>query len=107
MTVGERMKKRRLELGIKAEIIAEAAGISRSTLFRWEKGGVEKLPIKNLVPIATALRTTVSYLMGWENEDALSGNGESGKEAALIFESLSASKKEEALRYLRYLSNTE
>ena len=107
MTVGERMKKRRIELGIRAEDIATAAGISRSTLFRYERGGSEKLPIQSLVPIASALRTTVGYLMGWESETALSAKGESGKEAAVIFESLPDSKKEEALRYLRYLSKTE
>ena len=107
MTVGDRIKARRKELGIPAAEVAEAAGISRSTLFRWERNGIEKLPMQALVPIASALRTTVGTLMGWDNKEALPVTGESGKEAALIVESLPEAKREEALRYLRYLADSK
>ena len=68
MTTGERIKARRKELGLTADAVAEQIGISRSTMFRYEKGEIEKLPINNLVPIARVLCTTVGYLMGWDDE---------------------------------------
>ena len=59
MTTGERIKLRRKELGLSADKLAEAIGVSRSTMFRYENGYIEKLPINNLVPLARALNTTV------------------------------------------------
>lgn len=65
MTVGERMKARRKSLGISADKVAEALGVSRSTVFRYEKGDIEKVPSEQLEPIAYVLNTSVGYLMGW------------------------------------------
>lgn len=110
MTTGERIKLRRKELGLSADKLAEAIGVSRSTMFRYENGYIEKLPINNLVPLARALNTTVGYLMGWDDEkDApiVGANDGCDNEAMHYFESLSESRKVEALNYLRYLSSTE
>lgn len=68
MTVGERIKARRKEIGISADVLAERIGVSRSTIFRYENGSIEKLPLPSLEPIARALHTSVQYLMGWDDE---------------------------------------
>ena len=54
MTTAERIKQRRKDLGLRAEDVAERIGVSRSTMFRYENGEIEKLPINHLVPIAKA-----------------------------------------------------
>lgn len=107
MTTGERIKARRNEIGMTADELAEKIGVSRSTMFRYEQGMIEKIPYQRLLDIATALRTTWGALMGLEGETALPIVGESGKEAAVIIENLSPEKRAEALRYLRYLSEIE
>lgn len=66
MTVGQRIKQRRKELGISADELGKRLGKDRSTVFRYENGYIEKLPIDILKPIADALLTTPEYLMGWE-----------------------------------------
>lgn len=66
MTVGQRIKARRKELGVSADELANRLGKDRSTVFRYEKGDIEKLPIDILEPIAEALMTTPATLMGWE-----------------------------------------
>lgn len=66
MTTGERMKARRKELGLSAEDVANALNVSRATVFRYEKGDIEKLPGAMLEPLAEVLHTTPAYLMGWE-----------------------------------------
>lgn len=68
MTVGQRIKARRKELGISADDLGKKLGKDRSTVFRYENGYIEKLPIDILRPIAEALLTTPEYLMGWEEE---------------------------------------
>lgn len=66
MDTGKRIKDRRKELGISADKLAAAIGKDRSTIFRYEKGDIDKLPIDILAPIAKVLQTTPAYLMGWE-----------------------------------------
>lgn len=66
MTVGQRIKRRRKELKMSADELGKHLGKDRSTIFRYENGDIEKLPIDILEPIAKALQTTPEYLMGWE-----------------------------------------
>lgn len=66
MVVGKRIKQRRKELGMSADKLAELIGKDRSTIYRYEKGDIENLPLDILEPVAKALRTTPQYLMGWE-----------------------------------------
>lgn len=66
MTVGERIKKRRKELKMSADELGKRLGKDRSTVFRYENGYIEKLPVDALHAIAEALKTTPEYLMGWE-----------------------------------------
>lgn len=69
MTIGHRIKKRRKELGISADALGAQLGKDRSTIYRYEKGDIENLPLDILAPIADALRTTPGYLMGWVEEE--------------------------------------
>ena len=70
MTTGERMKARRKELGLSAEYVAERLGVSPATIYRYEKGEIEKMPGNILEPISRILNTTPSYLMGWDSSSA-------------------------------------
>ena len=64
---GEQIKKRRKQLGMSADELAEKLGVSRSTIFRYEKGDIDKVPAEYAKPLADALCTTPAYLMGWED----------------------------------------
>lgn len=66
MTIGERIKQRRKELKITAVDLGKKLGLDRSTIFRYESGFIEKVPVDVLKSIADALDTTPEYLMGWE-----------------------------------------
>ena len=68
MTTGERMKQRRKELGFSAEKVAERLGVSPATIYRYEKGDIEKVPGDSLGELAKILQTTPAYLMGWEEK---------------------------------------
>lgn len=68
MTTGERMKQRRKEIGLSAEKIAERLGVSPATIYRYEKGDIEKVPVDIFAELAKILQTTPAYLMGWEEK---------------------------------------
>lgn len=62
------MKKRRKEIGFSAEKVAERLGVSPATIYRYEKGDIEKVPVDSLAELAKILQTTPAYLMGWEEQ---------------------------------------
>lgn len=70
--VYKNIKKRRLELGMTQSELARLAGYeNRSSIARIERGDHD-LPQSKIIDIARALKTTPSYLMGWEGEEVAS-----------------------------------
>lgn len=74
MNTGDRIKQRRLELGLSADELALRIGKSRATIYRYENGDIENMPTPILEPLAKALYTTPAQLMGWEMDDGDIGN---------------------------------
>ena len=74
MNIGKRIKQRRKELGMSADKLGEILGKNRATIYRYEKGDIENLPLDILEPIAAALHTTPQYLMGWNDEPTQNKN---------------------------------
>ncbi|WP_295216421.1 helix-turn-helix transcriptional regulator [Ruminococcus sp.] len=68
MTIGERIKARREELGLSVDEVAEVLNKSRATVYRYESNEIEKLPTTVLEPLSKILRTTPAYLIGWEDD---------------------------------------
>ena len=66
MTIGERIKERRKELGISVDELAARLGKNRATIYRYESNEIEKLPTTVLEPLAKALGVSPGYLMGWK-----------------------------------------
>lgn len=68
MDVGKRIKERRMELNISVDELAKRLNKNRTTVYRYEKGDIENLPMDILGPLAKALNTTPAYLMGWDSK---------------------------------------
>lgn len=68
MSTGARIRDRRKQLGLSADDLAEKIGVARSTMFRYENGDIEKVPLDYLGPLSAALDTTPEYLMGWSSD---------------------------------------
>lgn len=68
MTVGDRIKQRRIALGMSQEEVAIKAGYkSRSSVNKLESS--RNLPLSKVEKMAIALECTPAYLMGWEDEN--------------------------------------
>lgn len=99
MHVGERIKHRRKELGYNADYLADKLGVSRSTIFRYEKGDIEKLPTEILEKVALVLDTTPAYLMGWSEE--------SSEKLLDIYNKLTENNRKEVLGFAQYKLNEQ
>lgn len=66
MTIGQKIKDLRKQLNMSVDELAEKLGKNRATIYRYERGDIENLPLDVLEPLANALNTTPGYLMGWE-----------------------------------------
>lgn len=72
MTIGERIKEKRIELGLTQEELASRMGYkSKSTINKIEMG-VNVMPVPKVAAFAAALDTTPTWLMGWSEEEAIS-----------------------------------
>ena len=69
MTIGQRIKNRRIELNLSVDEVAEKLNKNRATIYRYEKDDIKELPITVLEPLAKVLETTPADLMGWDNNN--------------------------------------
>lgn len=75
MKINERIKKRRIELGMSLEDVAKIVGVNKSTIYKYENGISEKLPTQVLTQLSVALRCSPTYLLGLEDELVYSKSG--------------------------------
>lgn len=110
MTIGQRVKLRREELGLSQEELAKRIGYKSKTSINKIELDFRNLTQSKIKAIADALDTTPSYIMGWDEEaeeaKRLPPSEEDSLNAEIIklFMGLTADQKKEALNYLRYLS---
>lgn len=65
MTIGERIKQRRIELNLSQDELAQKVGYkSRSSINKIELS--RSLPLSKVQKMADALETTPAFLMGWK-----------------------------------------
>ena len=69
MTIGERIRNRRKQLGLSPDALAEKLNVNRATVYRYEGDYIKKVPTTVLENLAIVLHTTPAYLMGWEEID--------------------------------------
>lgn len=60
------IKEQRAKLRITQQDLADAVGVNKSTISRWESGDIEKVPIDVVKQLAITLQTTPEHLMGWD-----------------------------------------
>lgn len=69
MTIGERIKNRRMQLGMSVDDLAAELGKNRATVYRYENDEIKEMPTTVLEPLAKILKTTPADLMGWSDGD--------------------------------------
>lgn len=101
MTIGERIKNRRIELGMTQQELAEKIGYKGKTAISKIEAGERDLRQGKIKPIAEALETTTEYIMGWEETDHLDDLEQKIMEA---YRSLPDSKKLALYEFIKNMS---
>lgn len=106
MTIGERIRQRRIELGMSQDELAKRLGYKdRSTISYIEKNG-GNLQMSKVEEIAKILEMPPEVLMGWgESEDEVVLTSREQKMLAL-FRTLNADGQEVALTMITVLSKS-
>ena len=105
MTTGEKIRNRRLEMGMTMEDLGKAIGVQRSAINKYEKGLVN-IKSKTLVAIANALSIAPVLLMEDTDEDIEQYVTEvpQTKEAIIIsagIDKMEPERREQALKVLQ------
>lgn len=90
MSIGKRIKLLRTKKGISTDELATKLGKNRTTIYRYENGDIENLPLDILDPLAEALDTTPAHIMGWDTKEMVSTRISDGEEES-IYSSMNAS----------------
>lgn len=83
MSIGKRIKFLRTQQGMSIDELATKLGKNRTTVYRYENGDIENLPLDILNPLAEALNTTPAHLIGWAPEEMLSTRISDGNEESI------------------------
>lgn len=68
MDFKDKIKSRRLELGLTLEDVAHKMGVSAPTIQRYESGEIQNMRKDKIQSLANALNLSPAYLMGWQKE---------------------------------------
>ena len=69
MTIADRIRNRRLELGLSVDDLASLLQKNRATVYRYESNYIKSYSPDVLESLAKALQTTPAYFYGYEESD--------------------------------------
>lgn len=68
MTVGERIKNRRIDLGMTQAELAKKCGTTYQAISKYENNLINDIPRKKLAVIADALECSPAFLLGFDED---------------------------------------
>lgn len=97
MDLGNRIKKRRKQLKMTAQQLADKLGVARLTVVRYEQDQIN-ITTDRLSQICRALKTTPDYLLGFTNEET--------SQMSWLFNRLDEHERRQTIKYMqRQLDN--
>lgn len=78
MSIGERIKRLRVERGISQTDLAAKIQSTKQTLYKYENNIITNIPSDKLEKIASVLNASPAYLMGWTDDKKVSSVSVSG-----------------------------
>ena len=92
--ISQRIRILRQKYNINIDDLANKIGKNRATIYRYENGDIENLPISVLIPFAEALHTTPEYLIGYEDRNIRKIDYETDKVNTLVLYGRNSIKNE-------------
>lgn len=73
--INDRIRQRRIEMGLTLKQVAEELGVQEATVQRYESGAIKSIGHETIIELSDILHTNPSYLMGWNNSLINMDNG--------------------------------
>ncbi len=83
MTIADRIRNRRIELGLSVDDLAERLNKNRATVYRYESNYIKTYSPKVMESLAKALDTTPAYFYGYDDMNVSSNNSSSVSESSV------------------------
>ena len=112
MTIGDKLKSRRKELGLSLKEVADRIGVAEATVSRWESGDIANMKRNYIKQYADVLEVSPLFVMG-EDETKANENDElvelfeylkKNNELQVLFKSTKDATKEQLERTISYLN---
>lgn len=107
MTIADRIRNRRLELGLSVDDLAKLLNKNRATIYRYESNYIKTYQPEVMESLAKVLQTTPAYFYGYDDVDS-SGAGSQpvpvSHEARIIsggIDKMPPERREQALKILQ------
>lgn len=65
-SIAKRIKDQRKKEGLTLQELADKIGLTKSTLQRYETGGIKNIPLVKIKPLSIALNCSPEFIMGWD-----------------------------------------
>ena len=114
MTVGDRIKILRNNLGMSQVSFADRINVSKQTLYKYENNIITNIPSDKIEAAAQLGKVSPAYLMGWEqlNEGEAPTNTikkipSKQEELISVYDQLSSGNQDKVLTYSKSLLSTQ
>lgn len=98
MTIADRIRNRRLELGLSVDDLANRLHKNRATVYRYESNYIKSYSPNVMESLAKALETTPAYFYGYEEADQESEQISNDDEIRILIPGASKLKPEQIER---------
>ena len=105
MTIADRIRNRRIELGLSVDDLAKLLNKNRATVYRYESNYIKTYAPEVISMLADALQTTPAYFYGYEEQE----DNVSDPEIRIVsgmMENLSKEQKQQIVAIVRAVVST-
>lgn len=103
-SIGNRIKRLRIDSNLTQEEVGKIIGTSKQTLHKYENGIVTNIPSDKIETLANLFDVSPSYIMGWDNNDTNDNKLNKEDEKLLnAFNQLNNEGQEKAISYTQDL----
>lgn len=101
MTIADRIRNRRIELGLSVDDLAARLHKNRATVYRYESSYIKSYSPDVLASLAEALQTTPAYFYGYDEKSADDSDSPEIHIVSGMMEKMTKEQQEQVVNVLR------
>lgn len=101
MTIGERIKKLRLQSGLTQEELGNSIGAIKQTINKYENGTITNIPTDKIEAMAKVFGVSEAFIMGWEEKKQEHPSAMFKREGLKVLFSAAEDLDDESLEFLK------